>query len=542
MKKLLYIVPHLSTGGLPQFLLKKIELLRNIYDIYVIEYNDYGKYDIQKKQIQSLVSSENFYTLSEDKFNIINHINNIKPNIIHFEEIPEIFMDDKISNSIYNINRHYNIFETTHTSTFNINNKKYFPDKFIFVSLYNALLYNKFDIPIEIVEYPIDKQIEINDDNKKELMLSLGMDSEYTNIIIVGLFVSHKNQSYIFELASKLIDENIIFHFIGNLSENFKSYWGNLMENKPTNCIIWGELDNIDDYLKVGDIFLFASTMELNPLVIKESMEYNISKIINPLPIYFGKYNNTSIYINGNIEHDIQIIKNEHIKKVINTNNILNIVHNGELNTIIKNFNYTNIDINDIVLSDDMIYNSSNGSVDDYKLYLSYRKEIEKSIIKYDYTILINGELTNDTVNNIFDNILIMTETKKNYLIQKNIIILTKTISNIILQKYKTLEWMNLYDILSHMLEDYDSDYDINISYSEPKNRIYMNLLSKKSQSNKFYVKFKDIYNNILYDDNIVISSDYNTWSQFNDLREIDTIFIEYYINNIKVYTKKLEK
>ena len=30
MQKLLFIAPHLSTGGLPQYLTKKIELLREI--------------------------------------------------------------------------------------------------------------------------------------------------------------------------------------------------------------------------------------------------------------------------------------------------------------------------------------------------------------------------------------------------------------------------------------------------------------------------------------------------------------------------------
>ena len=38
--KILYITPHLSTGGTPQYLLKKIELLHDDNDIYVIEYND----------------------------------------------------------------------------------------------------------------------------------------------------------------------------------------------------------------------------------------------------------------------------------------------------------------------------------------------------------------------------------------------------------------------------------------------------------------------------------------------------------------------
>jgi hypothetical protein len=38
--KVLYIVPHLSTGGLPQYLLKKIELLKEEFDIWVVEWED----------------------------------------------------------------------------------------------------------------------------------------------------------------------------------------------------------------------------------------------------------------------------------------------------------------------------------------------------------------------------------------------------------------------------------------------------------------------------------------------------------------------
>ena len=49
--KILYITPHLSTGGAPQYLLKKIEFLNNEHDIHVIEYNDYGAYRVQKNKI-----------------------------------------------------------------------------------------------------------------------------------------------------------------------------------------------------------------------------------------------------------------------------------------------------------------------------------------------------------------------------------------------------------------------------------------------------------------------------------------------------------
>jgi hypothetical protein len=40
MQKLLFIAPHLSTGGLPQYLTKKIELLRDTYEIYLVEWVD----------------------------------------------------------------------------------------------------------------------------------------------------------------------------------------------------------------------------------------------------------------------------------------------------------------------------------------------------------------------------------------------------------------------------------------------------------------------------------------------------------------------
>jgi len=39
-KKLLFIVPHLSTGGMPQFVLRQIEILGEEYDISLIEWEN----------------------------------------------------------------------------------------------------------------------------------------------------------------------------------------------------------------------------------------------------------------------------------------------------------------------------------------------------------------------------------------------------------------------------------------------------------------------------------------------------------------------
>jgi hypothetical protein len=35
--KILFLASHLSTGGMPQFLLKRIETLKDNYEIFVVE-------------------------------------------------------------------------------------------------------------------------------------------------------------------------------------------------------------------------------------------------------------------------------------------------------------------------------------------------------------------------------------------------------------------------------------------------------------------------------------------------------------------------
>ena len=69
MKKILFIAPHLSTGGLPQYLTKKIELIKNEFEIYVVEWVDCtgGKLVVTKNKILNLLDDDKFFTLSEDK-------------------------------------------------------------------------------------------------------------------------------------------------------------------------------------------------------------------------------------------------------------------------------------------------------------------------------------------------------------------------------------------------------------------------------------------------------------------------------------------
>ena len=85
MQKLLYVTPHLSTGGAPQYLLKKVELLKDQYDIHVIEYQDLGIFRVQKDKLVEVLKNP-LITLGEKKEQLLELIEKIQPEIVHFEE------------------------------------------------------------------------------------------------------------------------------------------------------------------------------------------------------------------------------------------------------------------------------------------------------------------------------------------------------------------------------------------------------------------------------------------------------------------------
>ena len=202
MKKLLVIAPHLSTGGCPQVIVNKIDLLKDTYQIKCVEYSNIAEsFRVQKDRIINLIGSENLIILSNDKEKtLMKLIDSFQPDFISLEEIPEFFLDENIIKKIYSNDRKYTITETTHDSSFPIERKRWFPDKFIFVSAFSAFKYSSYDIPYEIIEYPVDFKIP----RKKELQRKLHFDPSYKHIVNVGLFTPRKNQAYIFELAKRL--------------------------------------------------------------------------------------------------------------------------------------------------------------------------------------------------------------------------------------------------------------------------------------------------------------------------------------------------
>jgi FkbM family methyltransferase len=357
-KKLLYIAPHLSTGGLPQFLYKKIEILLDEYEIYVVEYSDItgGVLVVQRNRILSKIDSAHFFKLGEDKNELISIIESIQPDYIHIEEIPEYFMDKSIARKIYTKDRKYKIFETSHDSSVNVNKKMFLPDKFLLISKYQLSLFESLGVDCDIVEYPI----EYKDKRDRETCLKeMGLDPSYKHVINVGLWTSRKNQAEIVEYARELEEYKIKFHFIGNMADNFKSYWEPILLNLPDNCIIWNERSDVDKFYEFADLFLFTSRgnnndKETSPLVIREAIGFNVPSLIYNLPVYMGMYdtyeNIKYLSENGN-----------NINKILN---ILGFEENKDFNRkVVKKYYENNSDSSELKIPIKESYNKNENKI-----------------------------------------------------------------------------------------------------------------------------------------------------------------------------------
>jgi autotransporter strand-loop-strand O-heptosyltransferase len=79
---------------------------------------------------------------------------------------------------------------------------------------------------------------------------------------------------------------DVQFHFVGNQAGNFKDYWEPLMKDLPENVTVWGERNDTDVFMKAADLFMFNSTWECNPLVLREAISYGKPILARNLPQY----------------------------------------------------------------------------------------------------------------------------------------------------------------------------------------------------------------------------------------------------------------
>ena len=322
--KLLYVTPHLSTGGMPQFLLKRIKELQNYKDeieIFVVEFSRFSHtYVVQRDQIINLLDDEHFINLSilgeenqeQKKERLIDIIKEKNIDVVHFEEISEAFesfnrVSKSLLNSIYTNDRTWKIVETCHNNWFSPNNRKLHPDAYSLVTPFhlektfkNEPSYKEVHVyPLEDLVSEIKEKHQIYNDEFSVPLIEkiakrekLGLDPFKTHVLNVGLWTSGKNQGEGVEIARQVWEKNkdVHFHFIGNQAPNFEDYWKPIMENLPPNVTVWFERNDVSDFMTACDIFMFNSINECNPLVLREAISYGMKVMSRNLPQYVGMF------------------------------------------------------------------------------------------------------------------------------------------------------------------------------------------------------------------------------------------------------------
>jgi autotransporter strand-loop-strand O-heptosyltransferase len=232
-------------------------------------------------------------------------------------------LDREMITRLYDSNRKYRLVETCHDVSFKPDDEKLFhPDLYTFCSPYHEQTFANMESKFVTIEYPIDK---------KEIGLKINEDfGDHKNVLNVGLWTPGKNQAEGIEIARNY--PNMTFHFVGNQAGNFQDYWMPLMKDLPRNVIVWGERSDIDDFMKTADIFMFNSTWECNPLVLREAISYGLPIIARNLPQYVDMFTE---YLQP-IDTDLNTIKANYDIPTDNTSKTFALKHEEAYNKILK--------------------------------------------------------------------------------------------------------------------------------------------------------------------------------------------------------------
>jgi autotransporter strand-loop-strand O-heptosyltransferase len=289
--KILYLAPHLSTGGMPSVLLKRIQALEGFdVEIIVVEYSNHSdEYVVQKNEIKKLVHK--MYTLVDNKMELMDIIKRHNVQLVHIEEMVEDSVNNfpiDLLNNLYDNDRTWKIVETCHNVYFKPDiEKKYHPDAYVFCTPYHLETFKNMPSTKFVLEYPIENKIPSKGEKLYE-KVKLGMNPMKTHVLNVGLWTPGKNQGEGVEIARQLPD--IEFHFVGNQAVNFKHYWEPFMTNLPDNVHVWGERSDVDKFMTACDVFMFNSTWECNPLVIRQAASHGLPILARNLPQYVGMF------------------------------------------------------------------------------------------------------------------------------------------------------------------------------------------------------------------------------------------------------------
>ena len=289
--RIIYVTPHLSTGGMPEYLRRKVEILIEDHDVWVVEKHFEPAYRTIRDKIESMLG-DRLVNIGDNHYRLLEMIEEIKPDVVHFEELSDYHFKEGLLEKVYHMDREYLVFDTLHDSSIDHTEKRFIPDKMLVVSPWQVKNFMDLGIPVEMVEHEI-----IAGKRDRSALEKLGLNINRKHVVQIGLFSRRKNQAETIELAKQMPD--VDFHFVGNQTDNYSDYWKPLLQNLPSNCRIWGERSDAETFYTCMDAVIFPSRgeygdRETNPLVIREAMAWGVPLFVRNREFYMGMYSEGS--------------------------------------------------------------------------------------------------------------------------------------------------------------------------------------------------------------------------------------------------------
>jgi hypothetical protein len=235
--KILFLAPHLSTGGMPGFLLKRIQSIKKYfpnYELFVVEFNNLSNdYVVQKTQIKNSIPTSNFFTLGENKLELIDIIKNYNIDIVHVDEMIECLNFDQTSppelmNELYRNDRSWRVVETCHNVSFQPHfNKIFNPDAYAFCSPWHVeKTFSMMKSHSKLIEFPIEpKFVAEKEKSAQELINQKNIEKATADKQVVEI------QSATMEKTLKLQEIEVLREMIKKWDGKLPQFGGDVLSS-----------------------------------------------------------------------------------------------------------------------------------------------------------------------------------------------------------------------------------------------------------------------------------------------------------------------
>jgi len=292
--KIIHFISQLGNGGAEKFVVELSNELSKDNEVIVVSFRDIKEWMFFPKRLKKDVK---LITLNKKDgfsvkliFKLYWILIKYSPDVvhIHLDSTMKYFMFvmpffPKIE-FVYTMHSEYKLFE----DFFKKFHKLWFFKRVKFVCLSDKIKRdfdkNFNDLDINVVENGIAKLINTNKEYEVKRELDSLRDTKDTKIFLfIGRLSYEKNIPLLLQLFKSLEDRDLKLVIIGQDVSPNREYIKLIEKYQSSKIVYLGQKENVQDYMKYGDVLILTSVEEGMPLVVLEAFSYGLPVISTPV-------------------------------------------------------------------------------------------------------------------------------------------------------------------------------------------------------------------------------------------------------------------